>query len=566
MSEPSATFPFFRSERVLVRALWAVALIPVAYILTHALLVSRNVAYWDELDTALLLLVRLDSDLSWSQLLANLFALGNEHRTFTSRLLFATSYWTTGTINFAVIGAIGNLFICALCGLLIYTAGTTVRRVRLGVLLAFLIFQLEHYENFQWAGSSIDHFQVVLLAGVSVIGLSRGTRGGFLTGMLFALLATFTLAHGLVAWAVGALMLGVERRWSRFNFWLLAGAATAAVFFFGFSFNPGHNISVVSGSGLKHVLHYWLSLLGAPLALGQDAAEPFLGIALLALLGRALSQGAFSRERIAVPLALWAIGALALVAIGRADVTQGHIYSRYYILGALAWALVLFLQFEERHDAAHPYRLLVRVLPVLGLFNILANSEFGHDARSWVICRDNATEYFQRFGRDGMGRFTLHPNPEYASRLLREVEQAGLYRMPRACKQRWFPDAQVTTDLSYYVDRINIDDQIMSMEGWVARPGSTSTPSQIHVILQSKQSHHIFTTIPQERADVGTAFPGEKWLHSGFRFQRRRWLLPAEDFQIGLLLYSAGRAEFVMTAHRLDLRGKGVGILANGSK
>ncbi len=564
MSVPSATIPFFRSERILVRAIWAVALIPVAYILSHALLVSRNVAYWDELDTALLLLLRLDSGLSWSQLLTHLFALGNEHRTFTSRLLFATSYWTTGTINFAIIGAIGNLFICTLCGLLIATAGSTVRRVRMGVLLAFLIFQLEHYENFQWSGSSIDHFQVVLLAGASVIGLSRGTRRGFLAAMLFALLATFTLAHGLVAWVVGAIMLGVERRWSRLNVWLLVGAATAAVFFFGFSFNPDHNISALSSGRISHILHYWLSLLGAPLALGENAAAPFLGIALLALLGRAISQGAFSRERIAVPLTLWALGALALVAIGRTDVAHGHIYSRYYILGALAWALVLFLQFEERHDAAHPYRLVVRVLPLLGLFNILADSQFGHDARSWVICRDNATEYFQRYGRDGMGRFTLHPNPEYASRLLREVEQAGLYRMPRACKQRWFPDAQVTTDLSYYVDRFNIDEQVMSMEGWVAGPGRTSAPSQIHVILQSKQSHHIFTTIPQERADVGAAYPHEKWLHSGFRFQRRRWLLPAEDFQIGLLIYSEGRAEFVMTAHRLDMRGKGVGFLANG--
>ena len=564
MSAPGAPIPFLRSERALVRALWVIGLIPVVYILTHALLVSRNVAYWDELDTALLLLLRLDSDPSWSEVIANLFAVGNEHRTFTSRLLFATSYWTTGTINFAIIGAIGNLFICALCGLLIATAGTPVRRLRMGVLLAFLIFQLEHYENFQWSGASIDHFQVVLLAGASVIGLSRGTRGGFLAGMLFALLATFTLAHGLVAWVVGAITLGVERRWSRLNVWLLVGAATAAVFLFGFSFNPGHTIGALSGSGIRPILHYWLSLLGAPLALGESGAAPFLGIALLALLGRTISQGAFSRERIAVPLALWAIGALALVAIGRADVTQGHIYSRYYILGALAWALVLFLQFEERHNPAHPYRLLVRALPLLGLFNILANAQFTHDAQSWVICRDNAADYFQRYGRDGLGRFTLHPNPEYASRLLREVEQAGVYRMPRTCKQRWFPDARVTTDLSYYVDRINFEDQVVSMEGWVAHPGRTSAPSQIHVIFQSKQSQHIFTTIPQQRADVSAAYPQEKWLDSGFRFQRRRWLLPAEDFQIGLLIYSEGRAEFVMTAHRLDMRGKGEGILANG--
>ena len=151
MSVSARTYPIFRTERTLVLAIAVFALVPVLYVLGRALLVSRNVAYWDELDTALLLLLRLDNGATWQEVLGQLFALGNEHRTFTSRLLFATSYWTTGTVNFAIIGAIGNLFICTLCGLLIYSAGTNVRRVRMGVLLAFLLFQLEHYENFQWS-------------------------------------------------------------------------------------------------------------------------------------------------------------------------------------------------------------------------------------------------------------------------------------------------------------------------------------------------------------------------------------------------------------------------------
>ncbi|MCX6953168.1 MAG: hypothetical protein NTV51_13530 [Verrucomicrobia bacterium] len=556
--------PFLRTERAFVMAIAGFALVPVAYVLGRAFLVSSNVAYWDELDTALLLLLRLDHGATWQEVLGQLFALGNEHRTFTSRLLFATSYWTTGTVNFAIIGAIGNLFICGLCGVLVYYAGTTARRVRMGVLLAFLLFQLEHYENFQWSGASIDHFQVVLLAGASVIGLSRGTRGGWLAAVLFAILATFTLAHGIVAWAVGALMLGAERRWHRLTGWLVVGAITAAFFFYGFTFNPGHQIGAMGGGEVGRVLRYWLTLLGAPLALGVDAAAPFLGVALLALVGRALARGAFARERIAMPLALWAVGALALVAIGRADLTHGHVYSRYYVLGALAWALVLFVQFEEWQETARPYRPLLRVMPLLALFNILANTEFAHDAQSWVICRDNASEYYQRYGLDGMGRFTLHPDPAYASRLLREVEQAGIYSMPRLCKQRWFPDAKVAASLSYYVDRIIIDDQIVTIEGWAARPGQVSAPDQIHLVLQSTKTREIYTTLPMERPDVTTAHPEENWGKSGFRFQRRRWLLPAEDFQIGLLINSKGNAEFVMTAHHLDMRGKGVGILANG--
>lgn len=562
MSVSARTYPIFRTERTLVLAIAAFALVPVLYVLGRALLVSRNVAYWDELDTALLLLLRLDQATTVSQVLAHLFALGNEHRTFTSRLLFATSYWTTGTVNFVVIGAIGNLFICALCGLLVYTAGSTARRVFLGVLLAFLLFQLEHYENFQWSGASIDHFQVVLLAGASVIGLARGTRGGWLAAMLFALLATFTLAHGLVAWGIGALVLAGERRWPRLIGWLGAGAFAAAIFFVGFNFNPGHNIGTATGAGLVAILHYWLILLGAPLAFGQAAVAPYLGAILLALLAWTLHRGAFSRERIAIPLALWAIGALGLISVGRAALTHGHVYSRYYVLGALAWALVLFVLGSAPGDALRPYRVLLRALPALILFNVVANFAFLHDARSWVICRDNAAEYYQRHGRDGLGRFTLHPNPAYATNLIREVERAGLYQMPLACQPRKFPKAQATADLTYFVDRINVDEQMISIEGWAARAGRPSAPDQIHLVLQSDHSRHIFTTINQLRNDVTAAHPQETWLQSGFRFQRRRWLLPAENFQIGLLIYSQGRAEFVMTAHRLDMTGKGVGLLA----
>jgi hypothetical protein len=134
--------------------------------------------------------------------------------------------------------------------------------------------------------------------------------------------------------------------------------------------------------------------------------------------------------------------------------------------------------------------------------------------------------------------------------------------MPLACQPRKFPKAQATADLTYFVDRINVDEQMISIEGWVARAGRPSAPDQIHLVLQSDHSRHIFTTINQLRNDVTAAHPQETWLQSGFRFQRRRWLLPAENFQIGLLIYSQGRAEFVMTAHRLDMTGKGVGLLA----
>jgi hypothetical protein len=531
----------------------------------RSLLAMRNAAYWDEIETVLDFLLKVKASPTWPDTLAQLFSTGNEHRTMTSRLLFAVSYWLTGSVNFVVIGIIGNLCLFGVGAVLMATAGTVVRRVQLGVVCAFLFFQLQHFENFFWSGSSIDHFQVVTLATVTFAALARGTRGGVLLAGLSGLLATFTLAHGLLVWPIGALALAHARRWSHLALWGTLATLAVGGFLLGYAFNTGHAIGDRSFAGLGRVAHYWLALLGAPLALGNPVLAPFLGAALLVLLGTHLRPKVLARERVALPLALWAVGALLLLAVGRVDVVGGHVHSRYYVLGCLVWALVIFVQLNEWHDPARPYRALLRALPVLVVFNVAANVFAAADARSWTICRDSALHYFLHYGRDGMGPFSLHPIPAYTLQVTRQAEQAGIFRMPEQCLERKFSDARAVGNLIYFIDRIPVNDDVVAIEGWAAFPGRESRPGQIHVVLRSDKSQRIFSTIPWERPDVSAAHPAEKWRAAGFRFQLRRWSLPRENFQIGLLIQSERGAEFVMTAHRLDLTGQGEGILATGN-
>ncbi len=560
------TFPTDRlataRPRLVPWLLVAAAALPVAWMALRVGATLRNVAYWDEIDSALFLLLQLADHPTWQQVLSYLFEITNEHRTVTSRLIFAGSYWLTGTIDFAVLGWIGNAFLCGAGALLVRAAGSTERRMRMLVLLAGLLFQLQHHENFQWSGGSIDHFQIVLLAGACVVGLTRGTQTGFLAASLFALLATFTLAHGIVLWPLGALMLGLEKRGGRLAGWLALAAAALAFFLFGFGANPGHNITLTAAA-IGRMVRYWLEILGAPLALGVKPAEPFLGVALLALFGRQLARRQWAREKTALALAAWAIGAVALIAIGRAELTHGLVYSRYFVLSGLAWALVLFMQFEAWADPARPHLITLRALPLLAVFNVAANIQAAHDAHTWAICRDNAAHFFVHYGRDGVGRFSLYPDPARATHVIRAAEQAGLYRMPQLCEPRRFPAARPAAAFAYCVDRIDVAEQLVVIDGWVARAGQVARTGQIHVVLQSAKSRLIFTTVPVPRLDVAKVHTTERWLDSGFRFQLRRWLLPAEDFQVGLLLEADGQAEFVLTAHRLDMTGKGEGHLAN---
>jgi hypothetical protein len=527
-------------------------------------LVFRNAAYWDEIETVLDFLLKLHASNSSYDTFSQLFALSNEHRMVTSRLIVAVGYWLTGTVNFNVLSAIGVSFLFGTCAILIATAGTTLRRLQLTVLLAFTLFQLQHFENFFWSGSSIDHFQVVTLAVATLAAAAHGSRGGMFLAGGAAFLATFTLAQGILVWPMVALVLALDRRWRHLGIWGAFALFSLGTFFTGFRTNAGHAIGDFSTAGLWRIGYYWLSALGAPLAQGNRDVAAFLGSVLIVVLCTQLRPGIFARERIALLVTFWAIGALAMVAIGRVDVVQGHVHSRYYVLSCLAWALVVFIQLQIWHDPARPMRALWRVLPVLVGFNIVANVSAAHDARSWTICRDSALDLFLRYGQDGRGRFFLHPIPSYTDSVTRKIEAAGVYRMPELCAPRKFRDPRPSGAILYYVDRLPVTDVLVAVDGWAGVAGRASKPGQIHVILQSAQSRHVFTTLQMPRPDVVAAHPHEKWEYTGFRFQYRRAQLPAEDFQVGILLETEHGSEFTMTAHRVDLRGKGQGILATG--
>lgn len=546
----------------IVLALLAAA--PVLHMLAMSSAAARNIVYWDEFDTALAFVLRLHDGVGAADFFRDLFSVNNEHRMVTSRLMFAVGYWLTGTVNFEVLSAIGNLSLLALCILLVAGAGTAARRLRLALPLAFLLFQLEHYENFFWSGSSIDHFQVVLLAAGALTGVAHGTRGGLVVGALCALLASFTLAHGMLAWPLGVAMLAYRRRTRDLAVWIGTGTVTIGLFLAGFQSNAAHQFAGFTLRGVGAIFHYWLSLLGAVPALGHGKLSPWIGAALLGLLGWLTARGAARREPVALPLALFAVGSLALIAVGRAEQSAGILHSRYLVLGALAWALALFMLLERYSHPRRPFMLLVPALPVLAAFNLAANHAFAASADSWIECRDRAASRFKQHGEDGLGTFKLYPVPARSTQLLQEAERRGVYRMPPLAEPRSYPAAKPSTRIRYFVDDMTVDPNSAFVAGWAAIPKTVVKRGQVHLVLQDGDRRYVFTTVTVSRPDVVQATLETGWLHAGFRFARRRENLPEGLFQLGFLIDNSQGGEYIMTAHRLDLRGPGKALLATG--
>jgi hypothetical protein len=540
------------------------ALLPVSYMIMRAVQASSNIVYWDEFDTALGLVLRLDQGMTVTQFFRELFAVNNEHRMVTSRLLFATNYWLTGTVSFKVISVIGNSCLLGLCAVLIAHVGTAARRIRLGLILAFVLFQLAHYENFLWSGSSIDHFQVVLLAGGALVALARGTRGGLLLAGLLGLLATFTLAQGLAVWPVGAFLLWRARRRPHLAAWCTLAALVVAGFFAGFRVNPGHRVGLLSLDGIDEVIHYWLTLVGMPVALGSTVLAPWLGAALLGLLGWLLPRGIERRETVAFHFTLFCLLALALITYGRAGVAHGVVYSRYLVLGSFVWALTAFMLLGRFSHPRHPLRLLAWSLPVLMGFNFTANLIFADQADTWVECRDRAAARFKQYGADGYGPFTLSPTPKHSTELLKEASRRGLYYLPRVSVRKDFSSPHPTNRISYFVDEMTADTHGIYVSGWAAIPGAISKRGQIHLVLRSASNFIVYSTMSERRPDVVKAYSDPAWQLSGFRFAVGRWRLPPEELQVGILITDGDRSEYMMTDHRLRPYGRGEALLATG--
>jgi hypothetical protein len=392
-----------------------------------------------------------------------------------------------------------------------------------------------------------------MLAVGAIAALAHRTRPGVVFAVLLGLLATFTLAHGCLIWPVGAALLWQQRRWAHLVSWCACSVLVVATFLHGFEFNPGHQISDIGGRSLGHVVSYWLALLGAPLTFGHAAWAVWPGAVLLVVLGWLAARGAMTREPVALFVALFAVGALGMVAVGRSEIAGAEINSRYMVLGALAWALMLYIVLQSRAAPEKPFRQLAWLLPALAAFNVGANVKFAPLAEGYIEVRDRAATSFMQYGEDGRGITRLHPQERHADILLKMAEDRGVYRLPPVSHLGEFPDAHSNAEIITHLDELIVNERAITAGGWAMLPGRRSKRGEIHVVLRSPQSTLIFSTVTLLRPDVAKAYDESKWRRAGFRAVIERARLPAEDFSVGVLIADGSRAGFIMTNNQILL-------------
>jgi hypothetical protein len=166
-----------------------------------------------------------------------------------------------------------------------------------------------------------------------------------------------------------------------------------------------------------------------------------------------------------LPVALFCVGALGLIAIGRAEVAGGQLQSRYMVLSALAWAALTFALVEYMTHPLRPWRVLIACVPFLTAFNVVSNLRFAPAVESFVEGRDEAALRYKQYRQMGNGASSgcircLRARSNCCVRL----PDAGCTRYRAICERVNIRGARPSDRIAYH----------MSTRSMPTRPPSTS--------------------------------------------------------------------------------------------
>ncbi|WP_077133977.1 hypothetical protein [Spirosoma montaniterrae] len=211
-----------------------------------------NVPKWD--DHALRgFLHNLSLESTFSGKIYQFFQQHNEHRIVFDRVVTYLDYRVFGTLSYTHLMLVGNL---SLVGLLILF-GQMLRRsgsalwdqsLWYAAPVAFLLFNLSHWENMFWGMAALQNFTVVLWVLWSLYLLAYTNR--LYAAILLATLATLTSGNGLTVWPIGLVLLLHQHFFPKTSprpvprkslwLWLLGGVVVMGLYFVGYQKPDGN--------------------------------------------------------------------------------------------------------------------------------------------------------------------------------------------------------------------------------------------------------------------------------------------------------------------------------------
>jgi hypothetical protein len=421
-----------------------------AFLYQHAL----NVPYADDIYDILLFLTDVSKSQEWTHTAELFFAQHYQHRTLSSRLVYYLAFVLEDEANFRTLIFIGNLALSLLLLMLYLPIRRQPRALLILLPAALVLFQLRLYATSFWSMNAFAFMFVFVYGFASLICLRKLSPVRFMGAILFAFLATFTLASGQVIWLVGlvcimhqALILRHAHRAAPHAYmaaWLFAAVAVVAVYNVGFeNLIPVTHMLYTAWDAPVAVATFFLISLGGALSDGNVGLAVGSGtVLLLAVMWSSMRR--WRGQDITLELFAWfVILSLLVMALGRvsfftwlqhlageqgaeipiSDIVLGAAFSARYTffsLLLLATTVVLLLSQLPRGRS-----LSIHALVVLMAFAYCVSSYVVYPARVQELLSDLVVKH-------NKGRYYAIADALKEPRaIVKEAEMLGIYRPVR---------------------------------------------------------------------------------------------------------------------------------------
>jgi len=278
----------------------------------------------------------------------------NEYKLFLYHAFIWLQFSLTGHIDFAVLSVVGNAFVLFL-GIVLWlmflpSHKDLATRITFFIPVSWLLFQLQYWENLDWATAVNQHIAVLPFVFGAIYLLLRGSRRAFSFALLFLVLAVAADANGVLLLPIGAAILILGRQYKRLAAWLLTSSACVAAYFY--RYTPRHAPPLVNQPAVSNSHHfnpaYVLAFIGSGASFPFFAGSLVLGTLLCLFFTWLIYRGYVRRN----PLVAWCVLFLLITAIGVAVLRSSFgiaqaAASRYTIYSALFLIFAWFAIAEE---------------------------------------------------------------------------------------------------------------------------------------------------------------------------------------------------------------------------
>ncbi len=382
--------------------LCAIGIAPVLLMVYTVVTTWLPLPFWDEWTTP------GENLVSWCNgtlTFQELYSQHNESRKFFPRLLYLA---LAGMGGWDVRKEMAFLFVsvCVISALFYRLMRDTPAAMPWAALVAwiaatFLCFSFVQLENFLW-GVQLEVFvpglAVLVVASINLSGLSIARKSFW--NAAFALLATYTAAHGMLLWVLGFPLLAREENGAdrqtllSYGGYLLCAATAVGFYFVGYERPTPHPEMLAGGSGVLKLGHYFLLWVGSyfkstlvdPLTAGAIAFV----ILVVCLAGTAFLLRGAHRWRTFYPallLTAYACLTAGLTAVGRvgfgleqALAFRYRAYSLFFYLAIVALLFAIYCsRFQDARAAGR--RLFLSGCALVGLAALVG----------WIACYVDAS-------------------------------------------------------------------------------------------------------------------------------------------------------------------------------